>query len=106
MYGSVAKDCEYYTQNGLLGMLERNMKMKPRPERFQASTERFDLIVTVEERVFDLVLLYTYVTPLSSDTCGCISGLAMAEYMVDRGFAPAGAGPRYRMNVPRPAISD
>ena len=45
-----------YTQNGLLHMLDRNRRIKPRPERFQNSKEQFDLIITCEERVYDQVL--------------------------------------------------
>ena len=37
-------------------MLDRNRRLKPRPERFQDSEEQFDIIVTAEERVFDQVL--------------------------------------------------
>ncbi|KAI8795209.1 RNA polymerase II subunit A C-terminal domain phosphatase SSU72 [Biomphalaria glabrata] len=50
------KDYELYTQNGILHMLDRNRRIKPNPERFQSSKEKFDLIVTCEERVYDQVL--------------------------------------------------
>ncbi|RUS76309.1 hypothetical protein EGW08_015933 [Elysia chlorotica] len=50
------KDYELYTQNGILHMLDRNRRIKANPERFQASKERFDLIITCEERVYDQVL--------------------------------------------------
>lgn len=50
------KDNELYTQNGILYMLDRNRRIKPNPERFQLSKERFDLIITCEERVYDQVL--------------------------------------------------
>jgi len=42
-----------YTQNGLLHMLDRNRRIKAKPERFQASEKQFDLIITCEERVYD-----------------------------------------------------
>lgn len=45
-----------YTQNGLLHMLERNKRIKLNPERFQSSKEKFDIIITCEERVYDQVL--------------------------------------------------
>ncbi len=51
-----------YRQNGLLGMLERNVRIKTAPERWQEQKNTFDVIVTFEERVFDHVLegsLYT-----------------------------------------------
>ncbi|XP_060038991.1 RNA polymerase II subunit A C-terminal domain phosphatase SSU72-like [Erinaceus europaeus] len=50
------KDGELYTQNGILHMLERNKRIKPRPERFQNCSDYFDLIFTCDERVYDLVL--------------------------------------------------
>lgn len=37
-------------------MLERNKRIKQRPERFQDCKEKFDLVVTCEERVYDQVL--------------------------------------------------
>ncbi|EDW32676.1 GL18262 [Drosophila persimilis] len=53
-----SKDKEFYTQNGLLHMLDRNRRLKKAPERFQETKEKFDIIVTVEERVYDLVVLH------------------------------------------------
>lgn len=50
------KDKAYYTQNGLLHMLDRNRRIKPCPEKFQVSKERFDVIITCEERVYDQVI--------------------------------------------------
>ncbi|CAO1391570.1 unnamed protein product [Diamesa serratosioi] len=50
------KDKQYYTQNGLLHMLDRNRRIKLCPERFQLSEERFDVVVTCEERVYDQVV--------------------------------------------------
>ena len=37
-------------------MLERNKRIKPTPERFQDTSEEFDVIFTVEERIYDAVL--------------------------------------------------
>ena len=45
-----------YTENGLLCMLDRNRRIKPRPERFQNCQEHFDMIITCEERVYDQVI--------------------------------------------------
>ncbi|KAM7044504.1 RNA polymerase II subunit A C-terminal domain phosphatase SSU72-like [Molossus nigricans] len=52
----VQKDKDLYTQNGILHMLERNKRIKPRPERFQNCQDVFDLILTCEERVYDQVV--------------------------------------------------
>jgi len=52
----VNKDTRLYTENGLLHMLERNRRLKKQPERFQESKKKFDIILTVEEKVYDQVL--------------------------------------------------
>ncbi|CAF0733602.1 unnamed protein product [Brachionus calyciflorus] len=50
------RDKQLYTQNGILHMIDRNRRIKPKPERFQENREHFDIIFTVEERIFDQVL--------------------------------------------------
>jgi len=45
-----------YTKNGMLRMLERDATVKTRPQRWQDQKTRFDLIVTYERRVFDIVV--------------------------------------------------
>uniref|UniRef100_G1QFZ8 RNA polymerase II subunit A C-terminal domain phosphatase SSU72 n=1 Tax=Myotis lucifugus TaxID=59463 RepID=G1QFZ8_MYOLU len=52
----VRKDKDLYTQNGILSMLQRNKRIKPRPERFQNCQDVFDLILTCEERVYNRVV--------------------------------------------------
>ncbi|XP_071451536.1 RNA polymerase II subunit A C-terminal domain phosphatase SSU72 [Hetaerina americana] len=52
----LAKDKALYTQNGLLHMLDRNRRIKARPERFQACQDKFDVVITCEERVYDQVI--------------------------------------------------
>ena len=37
-------------------MLDRNRRIKPHPERFQSTSEQFNLILTCEERVYDQVI--------------------------------------------------
>ena len=37
-------------------MLDRNRRMKERPEKFQDCPDVFDLIITVEERIYDSVV--------------------------------------------------
>jgi RNA polymerase II subunit A C-terminal domain phosphatase SSU72 len=51
-----AKDRTLYTQNGILHMLDRNRRIKAKPERFQECKDIFDIIYTVEERIFDQVI--------------------------------------------------
>ena len=41
-------------------MLDRNRRIKPRPERFQATTKQFDVIFTAEERIYDAVVESKY----------------------------------------------
>lgn len=50
------KDVNLYTQNGLLQMLDRNRKIKSKPERFHTTEKMFDVIITCEERCFDIVV--------------------------------------------------
>ncbi|KAK1628489.1 hypothetical protein QYE76_002804 [Lolium multiflorum] len=52
------KDPDLYKRNGLLPMLKRNIGVKVAPQRWQdnAGDGVFDMILTFEERVFDLVV--------------------------------------------------
>ncbi|CAL4160826.1 unnamed protein product [Meganyctiphanes norvegica] len=50
------KDKNIYTQNGLLHMLDRNRRIKPKPEDFKTTKEQFNVIITCEERVYDKAL--------------------------------------------------
>ncbi|ELU18503.1 hypothetical protein CAPTEDRAFT_1792 [Capitella teleta] len=52
----IEKDKNLYTQNGLLHMLDRNRRIKEKPQRFQSCPDHFDLIITCEERVYDQVV--------------------------------------------------
>ncbi|KAL5204183.1 hypothetical protein ABZP36_009054 [Zizania latifolia] len=52
------KDPDLYKRNGLLPMLKRNSTVKAAPQRWQenAGDGPFDVVLTFEEKVFDLVL--------------------------------------------------
>jgi len=50
------KDKRLYTENGILNMLDRNRRIKYGPQRLQESKEKYDIIVTAEERVYDQVV--------------------------------------------------
>ncbi|XP_044512727.1 RNA polymerase II subunit A C-terminal domain phosphatase SSU72-like [Gracilinanus agilis] len=50
------KDGKFYTHNGVLHMLGRNRRIKARPERFQNCPDKFDLIITCEDSVYDRVV--------------------------------------------------
>ncbi|KAF3785016.1 RNA polymerase II subunit A C-terminal domain phosphatase [Nymphaea thermarum] len=52
------KDPELYKRNGILPMLRRNSSVKLAPQRWQenASDGTFDVVLTFEEKVFDMVL--------------------------------------------------
>ena len=43
-------------ENGMLHMLDRNRRIKEKPEKFQHSIEKFDVILTCEEKCYDLVV--------------------------------------------------
>jgi RNA polymerase II subunit A C-terminal domain phosphatase SSU72 len=51
-----SKDKELYTKNGMLHIMERNRRIKSGPERFQECGEIFEIILTVEEKVYDQTL--------------------------------------------------
>ena len=55
------KDKSLYTQNGLLHMLDRNKRIKRQPERFQECEDKFDIVFTCEEKVYDQVLEREYI---------------------------------------------
>ncbi|GMR36490.1 hypothetical protein PMAYCL1PPCAC_06685, partial [Pristionchus mayeri] len=50
------KDNQFYTQNGLLNMLDRNRRIKEAPQRFQLERDEFDVIMALEERVYDQII--------------------------------------------------
>lgn len=44
-------------------MLDRNRRIKKQPEKFQWCTDRFDIIITAEERVYDQVIEFMESNP-------------------------------------------
>uniref|UniRef100_A0A1I7VFS7 RNA polymerase II subunit A C-terminal domain phosphatase SSU72 n=1 Tax=Loa loa TaxID=7209 RepID=A0A1I7VFS7_LOALO len=50
------KDPQLYTQNGLLNMLDRNRRIKDMPQKFQHFNGKFDVIICLEERVYDQIV--------------------------------------------------
>eukprot|EP01133_Synstelium_polycarpum_P008948 gene8948-10494_t len=48
---------DLYVQNGILNMLDRNIRVKTAPERWQEEmVARFDIVFTFDQRVFDMVV--------------------------------------------------
>lgn len=45
-----------YANNGVLAMLDRNAKIKKAPEQWRDARDRFDIIITFEDRVFRSVV--------------------------------------------------
>ncbi|KAG0469444.1 hypothetical protein HPP92_015530 [Vanilla planifolia] len=52
------KDPDLYKRNGILPMLKRNCTVKTAPQRWQenSSDGHFDVVMTFEEKVFDMVI--------------------------------------------------
>lgn len=50
------RDPILYSNNGVLSMLDRNAKIKKAPEQWRDAQDRFDVIITFEERVFKAVV--------------------------------------------------
>ncbi|KAG6475656.1 RNA polymerase II subunit A C-terminal domain phosphatase SSU72-like [Zingiber officinale] len=52
------KDVDLYKRNGILPMLKRNLGVKNAPQRWQdnAADGFFDVVMTFEEKVFDIVI--------------------------------------------------
>ena len=77
-------------------MLDRNRRIKEKPERFQESDLHFDLILTCQERVFDqtfagqCLLLFSaldgFRTRYISVCCSVLYQLRHADYQIKVNF--------------------
>lgn len=52
----IRKNQARYSKNGMISMVERDAKVKERPERWQDEKAQFDLVIAYEQRVFDIVV--------------------------------------------------
>lgn len=110
----LTKNAIRYTKNGMMRMVERDALVKRAPERFQLSNQRFDLVITFEERVYDLVItdlesrLRTSTASSDAALHPTYTELANASYfpMLDPGLVnagptpPASAGPPVPSSIP------
>jgi len=75
----MAEDAKLYARNGLKDMLERNMKIKPAPQRWQDHPVECDVAVCVEERVFDNVVQDVRSRGAGSGECLLVVNLDVAD---------------------------
>ncbi|CAH0557358.1 unnamed protein product [Brassicogethes aeneus] len=68
------KNYEVFAKLGLLSLLERNMKIKEKAERFQDHMENFDIIIACDKKVYHNVLDHMdKKTPTDFSTCHVIN---------------------------------
>eukprot|EP00762_Andalucia_godoyi_P004359 ANDGO_08252.mRNA.1 RNA polymerase II subunit A C-terminal domain phosphatase SSU72 len=49
-----SRDAELYRKTGILGLLERNVQVKERPQRWaEADATLYDIVIAFEDRIFD-----------------------------------------------------
>ena len=80
---------ESYKRNGILPMLERNAAVKLVPQRWQENVADgiFNVVITFEERVFDMVVegnIIVFFTPFLSDWSDC--KMLKVEWLVRQCF--------------------
>lgn len=62
-------------------MLDRNRRIKPCPEQFQKTKEEFDVIFTVEERIYDAVIEGRIISSSNNQFAMCIRTVMYMLYM-------------------------
>ncbi|KAF6024091.1 SSU72 [Bugula neritina] len=72
-------------------MLDRNRRIKQRPERFQSCPDHFDIVITCEERVYDQCIEELNNREASSDELGSQSHIINIEIHDNHEEATIGA---------------
>ncbi|XP_037958293.1 RNA polymerase II subunit A C-terminal domain phosphatase SSU72-like [Teleopsis dalmanni] len=104
----VAKDKKYYKSIGFLKLLERNRTIKNAPERFQDCTEQFDLIVTVEQCIFEQVVktiqshyptTRRYVHVVNIDVEDCLQKASYGSVLIAEFLTKIAKSKNWRMEI-------
>ncbi|XP_053595228.1 RNA polymerase II subunit A C-terminal domain phosphatase SSU72-like [Microplitis demolitor] len=86
----VKKNKDYYKKIGLLDMVRRNMKIKSGPERFQSTKERFDVLITCDERAYHRVK--EFMEGKNEDSSSCKQPVYLINVGIKDDIASAASG--------------